>query len=85
MGEEAVTVIGARPGRAMIVKDANGIMNGFKEMTNKQRAAAIESFAEFAAQNVPVGGNMRASAGYRTLLVKVLTRRAWEEVGGMKN
>ncbi|MCI6005048.1 MAG: FAD binding domain-containing protein [Blautia sp.] len=85
VGEEAVTVIGARPGRAMIVKDANGIMNGFKEMTNKQRAAAIESFAEFAAQNVPVGGNMRASAGYRTLLVKVLTRRAWEEVGGMKN
>lgn len=85
VGEEARTVIGARPGRAMIVEDPQGIMKGFKEMTKKQRAAAIEAFSEYAAQNVPVGGNMRASAQYRALLVKVLTRRAWEAVGGMKN
>ncbi|MDO4305840.1 MAG: FAD binding domain-containing protein [Eubacteriales bacterium] len=85
VGEEARTVIGARPGRAVIVEDANGILQGFKEMTNKQRAAAIQSFAEYASQNVPVGGNMRASAQYRALLVKILTRRAWEAVGGMKN
>lgn len=85
IGEDAVTVIGARPGRAMIVEDTRGIMKGFKEMTKKQREAAIRSFAEYAAQKVPVGGNMRASAEYRKLLVKVLTRRAWEAVGGMKN
>jgi CO/xanthine dehydrogenase FAD-binding subunit len=28
---------------------------------------------------------MRASEEYRALLVKVLTKRAWEAVGGMKN
>lgn len=85
VGEEERTVIGARPGRAMIIKDSRGILKGFKEFTNKQRPVAIQAFAEYAAQIVPVGGNMRASAGYRELLVKVLTRRAWEAVGGMKN
>ena len=51
----------------------------------KQKEEAIEAFAEYAAENVPTAGNMRGSKEYRTLLVKVLTRRAWEAVGGMKN
>lgn len=85
VGEEARTVIGARPGRAVIVEDTDGILKGFKEMTNKQRAAAIQKFADYAARKTPVGGNMRGSAQYRTHLVKILTRRAWEAVGGMKN
>lgn len=84
-GEEARTVIGARPGKAMIVEDKKGILKNFREMTNKQRTAAIREFSEYAAANVPVGGNMRASGEYRALLVKVLTKRAWEAVGGMKN
>ena len=52
---KARTVIGARPGKAMIVD---------------------------AAEHVPTDKNMRASKEYRSLLVKVLTRRAWEEIGG---
>ncbi|MDO4336649.1 MAG: FAD binding domain-containing protein [Eubacteriales bacterium] len=85
LGDEARTVIGARPGRAMIAEDKKQILAGFKEMTNKQRAAAVEAFAEYAAETVPVGKNMRASAEYRSILVKVLVKRAWEAVGGMKN
>ena len=85
LGEETRTVIGARPGRAMIVGDPLGILKNFREMTNKQRAAAIASYAEYAADHVPTGSNMRASAEYRTMLVKVLVRRTWEAVGGMKN
>ena len=45
----------------------------------------IEVFGEYAAEHVTTAGNMRASAEYRTLLVKVLIRRTWEAVGGMKN
>lgn len=54
-------------------------------MTNKQREAAIEAFSVYAGAYVNTAGNMRASKEYRSLLVKVLTRRAWEAVGGMKS
>ena len=85
IGEEARTVIGARPSRAVVVEDKESILKNFKHMTNKQRTEAIEKFAEYAAEHVTTAGNMRASAEYRTLLVKVLIRRTWEAVGGMKN
>lgn len=85
IGEEARTVIGARPARAVVVEDKESILKNFKHMTNKQRGDAIEKFAEYAAEHVTTAGNMRASAEYRTLLVKVLIRRTWEAVGGMKN
>ena len=85
IGEEARTVIGARPARAVVVEDKESILKNFKHMTNKQRGEAIEKFAEYAAEHVTTAGNMRASAEYRTLLVKVLIRRTWEAVGGMKN
>ena len=85
IGEEARTVIGARPARAVVVEDKESILKNFKHMTNKQRTEAIEKFAEYAAEHVTTAGNMRASAEYRNLLVKVLIRRTWEAVGGMKN
>ncbi len=85
IGEEARTVIGARPARAVVVEDKESILKNFKHMTNKQRTESIEKFAEYAAEHVTTAGNMRASAEYRTLLVKVLIRRTWEAVGGMKN
>ena len=72
IGEEARTVIGARPARAVVVEDKESILKNFKHMTNKQRGEAIEKFDEYAAEHV-------------TLLVKVLIRRTWEAVGGMKN
>ena len=85
IGEEARTVIGARPARAVVVEDKESILKNFKHMTNKQRGEAIEKFDEYAAEHVTTAGNMRAFAEYRTLLVKVLIRRTWEAVGGMKN
>lgn len=85
LGDEARTVIGARPGRAMVVEDKEGILKGFQNMEQEQRAEAAAAFSRYAALHVPVKGNMRAGADYRALLVKILTRRAWETVGGMKN
>ena len=85
VGEEPVTAIGARPGRAIVVKDEHGFLSDFRAMSKADRKKAIEAFAEYVADTVPVKGNMRGSAEYRKLLVKVLTRRAWEAVGGMKN
>ena len=85
IGEEARTVIGARPYKAMVVKDEKQILKNFKNMTRNQRTQAIADFASYAAETVHVDGNMRGSAEYRALLVRVLTRRAWEAVGGMKN
>ena len=58
-----------------------------KEKTELEEAKkeAIQKFADYAAEHVPTTGNMRGSKEYRTLLVKVLTRRAWEVAGGMKD
>ena len=83
--EEVRTVIGARPGRAVIIEDKEGILKDFKNMTKKKRQAAAENFAEYAAEHVTVGSNMRGSAEYRKLLTRVLTRRAWETLGGRTN
>lgn len=83
-GGIARTVIGARPGRAMIVEDKKGILIGFEEMSRKEKADAAGKFAKYTADYVPFGSNMRASAEYRKLLSEVLTRRAWELLGGIK-
>lgn len=84
VGGETRTVIGARPARAMLVQDKKQILKDFKDMGKKKRGEAILAFAEYAAGNVPTGSNLRASQEYRSLLVKVLVKRAWEAVGGMK-
>ncbi|HIZ23751.1 MAG TPA: FAD binding domain-containing protein [Candidatus Blautia faecigallinarum] len=83
--DEARTVIGARPGRAILIQDKKGILKGFKEMSRAQRKEAALKFARFAEENVPVQGNMRGSAEYRKLLTGVLTKRAWEMLGGNRN
>lgn len=76
-------VYGARPARALLLKDEENILAGLETMSEEERGTAIARFADYAARNVPTSGNMRGSAKYRTLLVKVLTRRALEAVGGM--
>ena len=69
-------VIGARPARAMVLTDEQGILkNGITEET----AAA---FAAYAAANTPTSGNIRAGAAYRTHLIEVLTKRALLGLGG---
>lgn len=69
-------VIGARPGRAMVVRDTRGLLEG--GITEESAAA----FADFLAQTVPTGTNLRGSAEYRSHLVRVLTHRGLLELGG---
>lgn len=61
--------IGARPARATVI-------------TSNQITDAAE-FAAYAAEKLPTGSNVRASAEYRTHLIKVLTERCINELGGM--
>ena len=79
---KARTVIGARPGKALLVEDKEGILEGYTSMSPEEKAGASRAFAAYAAEHVPTDRNMRASKEYRSHLVKVLTRRAWEEIGG---
>ena len=61
-------VYGARPGRAVLLERPVG--------------ESPETLAAWAAEQVTVGSNMRGSADYRRQLVKTLTRRAAEKLGG---
>jgi CO/xanthine dehydrogenase FAD-binding subunit len=69
--------IGARPGRAIIIRDDNGLL---ADGVNSDTATA---FAKFVSENVPTESNVRGSAEYRTHLAKGLTKRAITELGGM--
>lgn len=71
-------VIGARPARAMIIRDEQGLLaEGITEDTAK-------AFAAFVAEKAPTGSNARGSAAYRTHLIRVLTARAALELGGIQ-
>ena len=66
--------IGARPGRAIVVKDAEGILaGGINEKS-------VEEFSTFVKKNVPTAGNMRGSAEYRSHLAGVLAGRALQNI-----
>ena len=68
--------IGARPGRAVAVYDADGLLkSGITDASSRE-------FAAYAAEHIVTGSNKRAQAEYRTHLVKVLTRRACQQLGG---
>ena len=69
-------VIGARPAKARLLKDEQGLLNGG---VNEESAKA---FAAFAAETLPTGSNVRGTAEYRTHLIRVLTRRALLELEG---
>ncbi len=72
-------VIGARPERAMVVRDTRGLL---KDGITEESTAA---FAAFLAETVPTGTNLRAGAAYRSHLIRVLTSRALPELGGMES
>lgn len=71
IGGQPKAVIGARPAKAMVIRDENGLMPDGK------------AFAAYVAQNAPTDSNIRGSAAYRTHLVRVLVARAAKELGGM--
>ena len=66
--------IGARPGRAVVVEDKEGILKGG---VNDE---TIESFARYVRENVSTESNMRGSAEYRSHLAQELTKRALRAV-----
>mgnify|MGYP003182442363 FL=1 len=70
------TVIGARPGRALVLRDETNLLAG--GITEE----SAEAFASWAAERIPVGSNLRGSAAYRTHLVRVLVKRGLLELGG---
>ena len=62
--------LGARPGRAILLTDEEGILAG------GVTAESAKAFAAYAAAHTPTQSNLRGSAEYRTHLVRVLTERA---------
>lgn len=66
--------IGARPGRAVVVEDKEGILKGG---VNDE---TIENFARYVRENVSTESNMRGSAEYRSHLAEELTKRALRAV-----
>lgn len=79
VGGEYRAVIGARPMRAVVIRDEKGLLS--EGIT----AESARAFAGFVSENTPTGSNSRGSAQYRTHLVKVLTERAVPELGGAEN
>lgn len=71
--------IGARPARAILLKDENQILSAPVTDENAKR------FGKYAASVIPTGSNMRGSAAYRSHLVKVLTTRAVKKLGGISH
>lgn len=70
LGDSYLCAIGARPGRAILFADKEGIL---KQGITEESA---ERFGTYIQEQVPVGSNMRAGAEYRKRIVKVLVRRA---------
>ena len=68
-GEYKVS-IGARPAKAMLLRDDKKMIDGSVTEEN------AEAFASYASENIPVTGNVRGSSEYRSRLVKVLTKRS---------
>ncbi len=68
--------IGARPGRAVLVRDENGILQ--KGITEEK----ADAFGTYVSEQIVTGSNMRAGAKYRKHLAKVLTKRAVMQIGG---
>lgn len=69
-------VIGARPARAVMVEDTEGIL---QDGVTEESAAA---FGAYAAGQLTFGSNLRGSAEYRAHLAETLAARAVLAVGG---
>jgi len=67
-------VIGARPGKAVVVRDTASILQ------THNTPECISAFADFVSENVPTASNLRGSAEYRTHLIRVLTARTLTEL-----
>lgn len=78
MGESYQAVIGARPGRAVVITDEEGILkNGVTE-------ESARSYGAYVAEHIQTGSNMRGSKEYRSHLIKVLVERTLLAMEGGK-
>ena len=80
-----VAVIGASPYIAEPVWDEEGILDSLADAKtdgnaaltdNSETNAKIDKFAEYVAEHIRFGSNIRAGAEYREIICRVLTRRA---------
>ena len=80
-----VAVIGASPYMAEPMWDEDGILDGIADAKtdsnaaltdNSENNAKIDKFAEYVAEHIRFGSNIRAGAEYREIICRVLTRRA---------
>ena len=80
-----VAVIGASPYMAEPVWDEDGILDGIADAKtdsnaaltdNAENNAKIDKCAEYVAEHIRFGSNIRAGAEYREIICRVLTRRA---------
>ena len=80
-----VAVIGASPYMAEPVWYEDGILDGIADAKtdsnaaltdNSENNAKIDKFAEYVAEHIRFGSNIRAGAEYREIICRVLTRRA---------
>lgn len=69
--------IGARPGKACLYEDINGLL------ANGITSEAASIFAKELCEQVPTSSNNRGSAEYRSKLVNVLTERNLNRLGGL--
>ena len=72
---------GARPGKAMLLKDEEGLLLQAED-TEKLSETAKQAFISYVKANVPTGSNLRGSGKYRTHLAGVLAGRAIERLEG---
>lgn len=79
IADEYRAVIGARPAKAIVIRDKQELFSeGITEMS-------AQTFADYVAENVTTGTNMRGSAAYRTHLIRGLINRALLEMGGINH
>lgn len=76
MQDEIRVVVGARPAKAMVVRDEENILS------DGISAEKAKAFAASIAAKVPTTSNARGSAIYRTHLVEVLVERLMMELAG---
>lgn len=75
--QEYLVSIGARPAKAMLIRDQKHLL------TSVCSPEECKAFASYVSESAPTSGNVRGSAAYRTHLIKVLTERSLNELGGM--
>lgn len=70
--------VGARPARAMLLRDQKGLLK------DGITAESAKAFAAYISEQTPTAGNLRGSGAYRTHLIKILVERSLSELGGME-